>query len=216
MYVCLTKLLISLLWLCLFADSHDLVLRFNHAPTKGYELDVGSKTSVRILNSQVVSKPEFHFLDSNMYHNIKLLAWDPCNYTSTLQQVSLFSSDDHYLEKIQNHWSVFFFLHVCSNETHQNLQQIHLNNTFQKWNGRTIKACNQLYGKIWRITLSMAAWSYEAHSHLNYFCLWWIMPTPQEAATASIPWYYVIRICPTAAIVILFIHPFSLWNRGFC
>lgn len=67
-------------------DSHELVLRFNHAPTVGYETDVGTKTNVRILNSQVVSKKEFKFLEANIYKNITLLLWDPCNYTSTLEE----------------------------------------------------------------------------------------------------------------------------------
>lgn len=34
-------------------DLHDIVLRFNHAPTKGHEQDVGSKTTIRVVNSQV-------------------------------------------------------------------------------------------------------------------------------------------------------------------
>ncbi|RZF45221.1 hypothetical protein LSTR_LSTR012644 [Laodelphax striatellus] len=67
-------------------DSNDVVLRFNHAPTEGYDDDVGTKTTIRILNSQVVSKPEFNFLYSPMYRDIKLLAWDPSNYTSSLEQ----------------------------------------------------------------------------------------------------------------------------------
>lgn len=38
----------------LFAkDLHDIVLRFNNAPTKGHEKDVGSKTTIRVVNSQV-------------------------------------------------------------------------------------------------------------------------------------------------------------------
>ncbi|CAH1183746.1 unnamed protein product [Phaedon cochleariae] len=65
-----------------FIDSHDLVMRFNNAPTKGFEVDVGRKTTIRLLNSQVVTKPQFNFLTSTMYKNVTLVMWDPSNYTS--------------------------------------------------------------------------------------------------------------------------------------
>lgn len=35
-------------------DLHDIVLRFNDAPTNGYEQDVGNKTTIRVVNSQVI------------------------------------------------------------------------------------------------------------------------------------------------------------------
>lgn len=51
-YVLKLSCLCHLFWFqC--ADSHDMVLRFNNAPTENYTDDVGSKTTFRILNSQV-------------------------------------------------------------------------------------------------------------------------------------------------------------------
>ena len=42
-------------------DSNDFVIRFNHAPTKGYEIDVGSKTSLKLINAQSLAKETILF-----------------------------------------------------------------------------------------------------------------------------------------------------------
>jgi hypothetical protein len=93
-------------------DSHDFILRFNNAPTEEFEEDVGTLTSMRILNSQVVTKPQFLFPDSSYFDanknnggvdaeerkrkarldalwasTRKYLVWDPCNFTSTVEMV---------------------------------------------------------------------------------------------------------------------------------
>lgn len=68
-----------------FVDSHDLVMRFNHAPTSTFETDVGEKTTIRIVNSQVVSKAEFDFLENPIFQNVSIAAWDPGRYNATLQ-----------------------------------------------------------------------------------------------------------------------------------
>jgi len=72
-------------------DSNEFVIRFNNAPTLGYEKDVGNKTSIRIVNSQVVGKPKFGFLSDDdkgrMYggDGTPVLVWDPSSYNSSLE-----------------------------------------------------------------------------------------------------------------------------------
>ncbi|CAG0919843.1 unnamed protein product [Notodromas monacha] len=69
-------------------DAHEVVMRFNHAPVTGFEKDVGTKTTFRVINSQIVSKPKFDFLNSPLYQNVSVLAWDPPKYRGSLFEVS--------------------------------------------------------------------------------------------------------------------------------
>ncbi|XP_077147231.1 beta-galactoside alpha-2,6-sialyltransferase 1-like [Ranitomeya variabilis] len=67
-------------------DSHDAVLRFNAAPTKEFETDVGSKTTFRLINSQVVTQKEFNFMNNTIYKDVILILWDPAPYDADIYQ----------------------------------------------------------------------------------------------------------------------------------
>ncbi|AST09356.1 hypothetical protein Murmansk-161 [Murmansk poxvirus] len=60
-------------------DSHDAVIRFNDAVVKGFQKDIGSKTSLRIVNSQLVFKRP---LFSRRLSNIAV--WDPSKYNENI------------------------------------------------------------------------------------------------------------------------------------
>ncbi|XP_055630183.1 beta-galactoside alpha-2,6-sialyltransferase 2 [Toxorhynchites rutilus septentrionalis] len=88
-----------------FIDQHDIVMRFNNAPTSGFEDDVGAKTTVRVVNSQVVTKPEFKLLTAKLFTNISIAAWDPGKFNQSLSDwikspdFNLFDNFKRYNEK---------------------------------------------------------------------------------------------------------------------
>ncbi|XP_034636827.1 beta-galactoside alpha-2,6-sialyltransferase 1 isoform X2 [Trachemys scripta elegans] len=67
-------------------DLHDAVLRFNGAPTIGFQNDVGEKTTVRLVNSQLVTVEEQKFLTDTLYNTGILIVWDPAPYHAEINE----------------------------------------------------------------------------------------------------------------------------------
>lgn len=73
-----------------FIDSNDAVVRFNGAPTRGFEADVGHGVTLRVLNSRMLTErlSEFEQVATSDARTgtSTLLIWDPCCYGANLTQ----------------------------------------------------------------------------------------------------------------------------------
>ncbi|KAK6483978.1 beta-galactoside alpha-2,6-sialyltransferase 1-like isoform X1 [Huso huso] len=94
-------------------DDHDAVMRFNAAPTDGYSTDVGEKTSIRIINSQLVYDEQHHFLSDPLYQTGVLILWDPAPYKQDLQHwynKPDYSFFERYMEYRKKHPEQLFYI----------------------------------------------------------------------------------------------------------
>lgn len=64
-------------------DDHDAVLRLNGAPTANFQQDVGMKTTIRLMNSQLITTDP-NFLHDSLYNEGILVVWDPSVYHSDI------------------------------------------------------------------------------------------------------------------------------------
>ena len=80
-------------------DSHDIVMRFNNAPTVGFEDDVGIKTSIRLLNSQLLLNDNFNISSSYLYRTELKIVWDASDYN--LNYKNWFYKSNHFFNNYE-------------------------------------------------------------------------------------------------------------------
>ncbi|XP_060098137.1 beta-galactoside alpha-2,6-sialyltransferase 1 [Heteronotia binoei] len=86
-------------------DGHNAVLRFNGAPTRGFQADVGEKTTIRLINSQLLTVEEQKVITDSQYNTGTLIVWDPAPYHADIYEwyrkpdYNFFSSYKEYRDK---------------------------------------------------------------------------------------------------------------------
>lgn len=86
-------------------DSHSIVMRFNDAPTESYEQDVGNKTTIRILNSQLVLNDSFKLTESVIFQNADKFVWDVLDYDLNLKNWKI--KRKNFFDLFQNANNIF-------------------------------------------------------------------------------------------------------------